>query len=404
MSKAPGEKENGTVVCSWEGRLSESCEISGDIRVNGTSRSAFLVPTSQSEHREWQIRPYSRKNVDAIKKVTITQLPDDRSAAPACTTATYAVPAVLFALGGLTGNIFHDYADVLVPLFVASRRYAGEVQFLVANLGDRPAWPGKYITLLRVLSKYDVVDLDAADAHVMRCFRRLTVGLHIHKEFTVVPEMAAADEGRRRRRLAMADFTRFQREAYGLPRVDVAPREPGKRQPRLMLLRRSHYRRFVNEEEIVRAAAAAAGFEAEAVELNGDEMPVAEQARRVNSFDVLVAVHGAGLTTEVFLPPGGVVIQVVPFGKTEFIARVEYGEPAVDMGLKYIYYNIGLEESTLLEMFGPDHPAIRDPDSIHRKGWLTVYEYYLRKQDIRINITRFAPALAQAMDHLRRQH
>ncbi|GJN05995.1 hypothetical protein PR202_ga23678 [Eleusine coracana subsp. coracana] len=103
--------------------------------------------------------------------------------------------AVLFALGGLMGNIFHDYADVLVPLFVASRRYAGEVQFLVANLGERPAWPGKYGTLLRGLSKYDVVDLDAADAHV-RCFRRLTVGLHMRKEFTFVPEVEAAHHGR----------------------------------------------------------------------------------------------------------------------------------------------------------------------------------------------------------------
>ncbi|TVU22185.1 hypothetical protein EJB05_31867, partial [Eragrostis curvula] len=390
LPKVSGEKEEGKVVCSSEGHFSESCEINGDVRVNGTSRSVFLVPTSRSERQEWKIRPYPRKEVEAIKKVTVTQLPDRSAAAPHCT-ATYAAPAVLFALGGLTGNIYHDYADVLVPLFVASRRYDGEVQFLVANLSDRPWWPGKYKTLLRRMSKYDVVDLDA-DAHV-RCFRHLTLGLHMYKEFTILPDQQQS--------LTMTDFTRFQREAYGLPRHEAAnlARDPNAK-PRLMLLHRGHYRKFVNEQEVVRAAEAA-GFEVEVVELRF-EMPIEEQARLLNSFDVLLGMHGAGLTTEVFMPPGGVLIQVVPFGKLEFIARVEYDEPAADMGLKYIDYHIGIDESTLPETLGPDHPAVRDPDSVHRSGWLKVYEFYLQKQDIRVNITRFAPTLAQAMDHLRR--
>jgi hypothetical protein len=379
------------VACS-AGRFSESCEISGDIRINGTSRWVSLVPSSWSseERQEWKIRPYSRRNVDAIDKVTITQLPD-QSGAPRCT-ATYTVPGVLFALGGLTGNIFHDYADVLVPLFVASRRYGGEVQFLVANLGERPSWPGKYRALLRRLSRYDVVDLDE-DAHV-RCFRNLTVGLHIHKEFTIVPEL---EEG-----LTMADFARFQREALDLPRheASILAREP-ETKPRLMLLHRSHYRKFANEEEVV-GAAWAAGFEAEVVELRGD-MPIEEQARTLNSFDVLLGIHGAGLTAEVFMPPGGVMIQVVPFGKLEYMARIEYDEPAADMGLKYVDYLIGLDESTLPGILGWDHPAVTDPDSIHRQGWLTLYDFYLRKQDIRINVTRFAQTLAQAMDHLRQR-
>jgi hypothetical protein len=30
------------------------------------------------------------------------------------------VPAIVFALGGLTGNYWHDFSDALVPLFVAS--------------------------------------------------------------------------------------------------------------------------------------------------------------------------------------------------------------------------------------------------------------------------------------------
>uniref|UniRef100_A0A0A9CK60 Glycosyltransferase 61 catalytic domain-containing protein n=1 Tax=Arundo donax TaxID=35708 RepID=A0A0A9CK60_ARUDO len=219
----------------------------------------------------------------------------------------------------------------------------------------------------------------------------------MHKEFTIVPEWAPGGY-----RLSMADFIRFLREAYALPRgapVNLT-RKPGKK-PRLLLIHRGHYRRFVNEQELVRAAEAA-GFEVVVMEPRGDA-PVDEQALLVNSFDVLLGLHGAGLTNAVFLPPGAVLLQVVPFGRLEPMARREFGVPATDMGLKYLDYSVTAEESTLLEMLGPDHPVIRDPDSVHRSGWDKVAEFYLGKQDVRINVTRFAPTLAEALDHLRQR-
>jgi hypothetical protein len=33
-------------------------------------------------------------------------------------------------------------------------------------------------------------------------------------------------------------------------------------------------------------------------------------------------------------------IQVVPYGKMEAIARSEYGDPMVDMGLRYLEYSV----------------------------------------------------------------
>jgi hypothetical protein len=386
------------VVCNTEGRFSESCEADGDVRVHGASLSVSIVPTTTTrspEHRrEWRIRPHPRKSVDNIKKATVTEFPGP-AAAPPCT-ATYTVPAVLFAIGGHSGrNYWHDFADVLVPLFVASRRFDGDVQFLVGNI-VQPQWLSKYDTLLRGLSRYGVVDLDS-DEHV-RCFPHVTVGIRIDKEFSIVPELSPGG-----RRLSMADFTRFLRETYALPRgaAAVSQLSRDKRRPRLLLVHRGHYRRFVNEQEIAQAAEAA-GFDAAVTELRGDT-PVGDQAALVNSFDALLGVHGAGLTNAAFLPPGGVLIQVVPYGKLEFIARVEFSEPATDMGLKYIDYSVAAEESTLLEVLGPDHPVVRDPDSVHRGGWGKIDEYYLRMQDVRINITRFAPTLAQAFDHLRCQ-
>ncbi|XP_044970549.1 beta-1,2-xylosyltransferase XYXT1-like isoform X2 [Hordeum vulgare subsp. vulgare] len=390
-TKVPRDAENGKVVCNMEGR-SDTCEVDGDVRTNGTALSVTLVPAaSWPERHEWMITPYSRRFA-SVRKVTVTQV-QDRAAAPPCT-VTHGMPAVLFAVGGYAANYWHAYADILVPLFVASRRYHGEVTFLISNIQFRPRWPVQYRAFLQGLSKYELVDMDG-DAEV-RCFPRVTVGLRLDKELSIVPELVPGG------RLTMADFTGFLRETYALPRG--AAREPEKK-PRLLLIHRGHYRRILNEPEVARAAEEA-GFEAVVTELRGGgDTPEAEveQARVVNSFDVVLGLHGAGLTNAMFLPPGGVLIQVVPYGNMEDIARAEFSEPATDMGLRYLDYSVGAEESSLMETLGPEHPAIKDPASVHRSGWDKVFELYLAKQNVRINVTRFAPTLAQALHHLRRQ-
>ena len=106
------------------------------------------------------------------------------------------------------------------------------------------------------------------------------------------------------------------------------------------------------------------------------------------------------------MPPGGVLIQVVPYGKMEHIARAEFAGPAADMGLRYLDYSVSAEESSLMETLGPEHPAVRDPDSVHCNSWDQVFELfqlYLVKQNVCINITSFAPTLQEALNHLRQQ-
>ncbi|WVZ72020.1 hypothetical protein U9M48_020542 [Paspalum notatum var. saurae] len=390
------------VVCNTEGPVSETCELDGDVRTNGSARSVTLVPAGpSSERQEWKVRPYSRRTMAGVDRVTVTRLAspaaDDASSAPAPCAVTHDAPAVLFALGGLTGNYWHDFSDVLVPLFAASRRYGGDVLFLVANA--QPWWLAKYEAVLRRLSRYDAVDLDR-DSRV-RCFRRLAVGLRLHKELSLVPGLASGSDGRP---LSMADFTAFLRDTYALPRaapVRLSQSPSPDRRPRLLLIHRPHYRRIVNVDE-VRRAAEEAGFEVTVASPRADAA-VAETARMVNAHDALLGVHGAGLTNAVFLPAGGVVIQVVPYGRLERMARADFGEPVADMGLRYLEYSVAAEESTLLEMLGPEHPVIKDPEAVHRAGWDKVAEYYLGKQDVRVDVKRFAPTLAQAIDHLRQQ-
>jgi hypothetical protein len=147
---------------------------------------------------------YNRHTITARARAHAVFIPNSRAclfltAAPPCT-ATYTVSAVL------------------VPPSVALRRYDGDVQFLISNI-IRPQWLRKYRALLRRLSKYEFVDVDG-DEHV-RCFPRVTIGLRIDKEFSIVPELSSGG-----RRLSMADFTSFLRETYALPRGDADPPGP----------------------------------------------------------------------------------------------------------------------------------------------------------------------------------
>uniref|UniRef100_A0A0D9UW51 Glycosyltransferase 61 catalytic domain-containing protein n=1 Tax=Leersia perrieri TaxID=77586 RepID=A0A0D9UW51_9ORYZ len=381
-------EEEGNVVCRSNGFYSDTCDVSGDVRINATALSVTLLTPSRrrpSDRRQhWNIQPYPRRTVSGIRDVTVTHLSSPSPSSPACTVTHGDVPGVVFALGGLTGNYWHDFSDILIPLFAATWRHRGEVILLVTN--TQPWWLAKYGHVIRRLSRHDAVHLDAdmKNSSTIHCFRHVTVGLRMSKEFAVSP-----------------DFAAFLRETYSLPRSTPAIAAGDRRRPRLAVLRRAHYRKILNTDELI-LAAEAAGFEAAVMDPQFDTQ-LSKIAMESNSFDAMVGVHGAGLTNAVFLPAGGVVIQIVPYGRLERMANADFGEPLAEMGLRYIEYSVTAGESTLLEMLGPEHPVVKDPEGVHRSGWDKVAEYYLGKQDVRINVTRFKPVLEQAMDHLRQK-
>lgn len=166
-----------------------------------------------------------------------------------------------------------------------------------------------------------------------------------------------------------------------------------------MLINRGRTRKFVNFQEIA-AAVVAAGFEVVPVEPRRD-LSIEEFSRVVDSCDVLMGAHGAGLTNFFFLRTNAVMLQVVPWGHMEHPSMVFYGGPAREMRLRDVEYSIAAEESTLYDKYGKDHPAIRDPESIHKQGWQFGMKYYWIEQDIKLNVTRFAPTLQQVLQMLR---
>nr|CAB3472452.1 unnamed protein product [Digitaria exilis] len=373
------------------------CELDGDVRVLGANASVTLVAPPGADERtfreeSWRIKPYPRKaDPNAMRKIRVVTVQSVAGEAPACTDQ-HDVPALVFSDRGYTGNYFHAYTDVILPLFLTARQYSGEVLLLVTDF--QMWWLGKFMPVFKSISNYELIDLDH-DPRV-HCFRHVQVGLTSHNDFSIDPRRAPNG-------YSMLDFTKFMRTTYGLPRDLAWPAaNPGanttqSRRPRLLVIARARTRRFVNMEEIVRGAEKV-GFE---VVVSEGEHEVAPFAEIANSCDAILGVHGAGLTNMVFVPTGGVVIQVVPLGGLEFVASYFRG-PSRDMGLRYLEYRITPEESTLIDQYPRDHIIFTDPEGVKSKGWDSLKAAYLDKQDVRLDMKRFRPTLKKAISHLRK--
>ncbi|CDY18502.1 BnaA01g26930D [Brassica napus] len=168
--------------------------------------------------------------------------------------------------------------------------------------------------------------------------------------------------------------------------------------------RRSHSppgrsRAFTNAGAIARAAKQI-GFKVVVAEANAD---VASFAQTVNSCDVMLGVHGAGLTNMVFLPENAVVVQILPIGGFEWLAKTDFEEPSKGMNLRYLEYKIAAEESTLLRRYGRDHEVVRDPSAVGKRGWEMFQSVYLVQQNVSVDINRFRPVLVKAFELVQMQ-
>ncbi|XP_061953157.1 beta-1,2-xylosyltransferase XYXT1-like isoform X3 [Populus nigra] len=387
--------KNNTIepLCTLMGR-SDFCEIKGDIRIDGKSYTVFIVSSETdiltAENTSWSIRPYARKGdqaaMGAVREWTV-KLVTGASDIPQCT-QNHCVPAILFSAGGYAGNHFHAFTDVILPLFLTSRPYNGEVQFLITN--GRPAWISKFETIMKALSRYQLISIDnSQDIH---CYDSMTVGLkrRTNKELSIDPDPSSSP-------YSMKDFRKFLRSSYSLRKTMATKiRNGSKKRPRLLIISRKRSRAFTNVGEIV-TMGKRLGYRVVVAEPDAD---VSGFAQIINSCDVVMGVHGAGLTNIVFLPENAVLVQVIPFGGTEWLSRTYFEEPAKGMNIRYLDYKIRLEESTLIQQYPADHVVLRDPSAIWKQGWSAVESIYLRQQNVTLNVNRFRPTLVKALDLL----
>lgn len=383
-----GSSSSSKPVCYETSRRSDTCEVAGDVRLVGHSQTIYVDVLKQ----EWKTKPYCRKHdtfaLSHVKEWSLKPA-GDGSAVPECTSNSSATAFVL-STGGFTGNPFHDYTDVLIPAFISAHRFAGEVQFLVSSY--KPWWMNKYIQIFQQMSRYEVIDIDADDE--VRCYRSVVVGPTFHKELGVDPSSG----------ISVVDFRKMLRNAFGLERATATPsgdRWDIRRRPRLLIISRraSRGRAFMNERAMADMAGSL-GFDVRIGDPDTGSTDTSKFARLVNSCDVMVGVHGAGLTNMVFLPAGAVLVQVVPYGRLEWLARNTFAEPSAGMEILYLEYVVQLDETTLSEQYPSDHLVLKDPMAIHKQGWDALKTTYLDKQNVRPHLGRLKNTFLQALKML----
>lgn len=401
-SAAASVKQQRQPLCDLSGSRADVCDLTGDIRLNATASEFIVVDPAAADDgptTAYEIRPYARKgdatSMGRVTAVTV-RVRATADAAPRCT-VTHAEPAVAFSVGGYTGNLFHDFTDVIVPLYGTAQRYRGDVRLVVTDAGSSSSWwLAKYDAVLRGLSRHPPLHMHLAKAAgEVHCFGHVVLGLRAHRELMVEPD---PDRGRPDG-VGMADFARFLRRALSLPRD--APTRLGDgtgRKPRLLVISRHRTRLLLNLDAVVRAAEEV-GFEA-VVNESDVANDISQVGGLINSCDAMVGVHGAGLTNMMFLPPGAALVQIVPWGGLQWMARADYGDPAEAMGLKYIQYEIGVAESTLKDKFPSGHKIFTNPTALHKKGFMFIRQTLMDGQDITVDVGRFREVLLQVLNSL----
>jgi hypothetical protein len=89
-----------------------------------------------------------------------------------------------------------------------------------------------------------------------------------------------------------------------------------------------------------------------------------------------MGVHGSGLTNMVFLPSKAIVIEIIPWGELKWLSRISFGDPAREMGLSHMDYEIGKQESSLIDQYPSDHRVLTNPLAIQKFGNVTTWLVY----------------------------
>ncbi|XP_015898034.2 xylan glycosyltransferase MUCI21 [Ziziphus jujuba] len=425
-----------SLCCDRSSIRSDVCIMKGDVRTHSASSSVFLYDSKDKnsftnlvstiveeeevekskELQHEKIKPYTRKweksVMETVEELDLIAMKDNPEKHHHCD-VQHDVPAVFFSTGGYTGNVYHEFNDGLIPLYITSQHFNKKVIFVILEYHNW--WVTKYGDILSHLSDYPPIDF-TGDLKT-HCFPEAIVGLKIHDELSIDSSLVVGNK-------SIVDFRNLLDKAYwprigGLIRdeereaenklrdnLSVSPssseallkindkvQEDQMDKPKLVILSRNGSRSITNEKLMVKMAEEI-GFRVEV--LSPDRRTeLAKIYRSLNSSDVMVGVHGAAMTHFLFMKPGSVFIQVIPLG-TVWAAETYYGEPARKLGLKYIGYEILARESSLSDKYDENDPVLRDPRSLTKKGWQYTKSIYLDDQNVRLDLGRFRKHLDYA--------
>ncbi|KAF8369861.1 hypothetical protein HHK36_032108 [Tetracentron sinense] len=381
------------ISCDRSNERYDFCSLNGPSFLDPTT-STFLVVDSSSSTRQpisEKVRPYPRKwekdIMSHIKELILTS-----SGTPISTPCDvwHNAPALVFSAGGYTGNLFHDFNDGFIPLFVTVTATANSLvsdrNLVLVIANSRNWWLTKYVELLSRFTNYPIINLDNETA--THCFPSASVGLISHGYMTIDPTLLPHSE-------TFLNFRTLLEAAY------VHGQSPPTARPRLVLVSRSGGvgRVIRNQDEIARAAEET-GFEVSIFEPT-QYTSLSEAYGLINGSHAMIGVHGAALTHSLFLRPGSVFVQVVPLG-IDWLAETCFGKSARDMGLEYMEYKIRVEESSLVEKYKRDDLVLKNPKAVVKEAWLKTKEIYLKDQDVKLDLARFGKYLNKAFKKAKR--
>ncbi|KAF9596895.1 hypothetical protein IFM89_013943 [Coptis chinensis] len=423
----------GTICCDRSSIRSDICFMKGDVRTNSASSSIFVYSSNNSIGEEIigsslnnkskeeaglmreKIKPYTRKwetsVMDTIDELDLIVKKKGSEVSHQCD-VKHTVPAVVFSTGGYTGNVYHEFNDGLIPLYITSQHLNKDVVFVV--LEYHQWWESKYGDVVSRLSNYPLIDF--SNDNRTHCFPEAIVGLRIHDELAIDSSLVQGNK-------SIKDFHNVLNKAYW-PRIhgliqkeeeeaqlasppvpsvleeededEELEKEQEIKKPKLVILSRNGSRAITNQQLMVNLAEEI-GFEVEVLRPDRTS-ELAKIYRVLNSSDAMIGVHGAAMTHFLFMRPGTVYIQVIPLG-TDWAAETYYGEPSRKLGLKYIGYKIIPRESSLYTKYNNDDPILSDPESVNAKGWQFTKRIYLDGQNVNLELKRFRKRLVRAYDY-----
>uniref|UniRef100_A0A7N2LCI3 Glycosyltransferase 61 catalytic domain-containing protein n=1 Tax=Quercus lobata TaxID=97700 RepID=A0A7N2LCI3_QUELO len=141
-SKSISKPEAKDISCDRSHKNYDFCTISGPTVLDPTSSTFFVMDpktlTPQKPTVE-KVRPYPRKwethTMSRIKEVTLISSPIIPNSE-----IQHKAPAILLSAGGLTENIFHDFNDGFIPLFITANSIFPD-QDVVLVISKARDWP-----------------------------------------------------------------------------------------------------------------------------------------------------------------------------------------------------------------------------------------------------------------------
>ncbi|KDP41263.1 hypothetical protein JCGZ_15670 [Jatropha curcas] len=359
----PPSSQATQINCDRSHRSYDLCKINGPTVLDPTIATLYLAgPTSSTPNIVEKIRPYPRKwesfIMRRIREVTLTSGPQS----PSCE-VQHNMPALVFSAGGYTGNVFHDFNDGLIPLFITVNSVFSDDQDFILVISKSRDW---WVSLI----SHGFVTINPKLLPNSKTFT------HFH---ALLDKAYSTDH---------SEKNHHRGSTFNLPR----------RKPRLILASRSGNigRVLLNQNE-VKNLAENIGFDVIIFEPNSST-PLRKAYALIKSSHAMIGVHGAALTHSLFLRPGSVFLQVVPLGN-EWVAEYCFGNLGRAMGLEYIEYRIGVEESSLIDKYDKNNLLIKDPIASQGKNWSgDVMSIYLKEQNVRLDLIRFREYLSRAYE------